>query len=80
MTFVSVSGIGSREQPGRVGLAADDLIVAAAGQPARTVDDLSGALQAVGASSNSDHTDRADYAALPARQPAPGRIPEPTAA
>jgi serine protease Do len=33
---------------GRAGLASGDLIVAAAGQPVRTVDDLSGALQAAG--------------------------------
>jgi serine protease Do len=32
----------------RAGLASGDLIVAAGGQPVRTVDDLSGALQAAG--------------------------------
>ena len=43
-----IRGVAEDSPAARSGLAAGDLIVAAAGQPVRTVDDLSGALQAAG--------------------------------
>jgi len=43
-----VHGVDESGPAGRAGLAAGDLIVTAAGQPVRTIDDLSGALQAAG--------------------------------
>jgi serine protease Do len=43
-----IRGVGEDSPAARAGLASGDLIVAAAGQPIRTVDDLSGALQAAG--------------------------------
>jgi S1-C subfamily serine protease len=43
-----VHGADERGPAARAGLAAGDLIVAAAGQPVRTIDDLSAALQAAG--------------------------------
>ena len=41
-----IHGVEERSPAGRAGLAPGDLILAAAGQPVRTVDDLTGALQA----------------------------------
>jgi serine protease Do len=41
-----IHGVEERSPAGRAGLASGDLILAAAGQPVRTVDDLTGALQA----------------------------------
>jgi serine protease Do len=41
-----IHGVEGRSPAGRAGLAPGDLILAAAGQPVRTVDDLTGALQA----------------------------------
>ena len=43
-----IRGVAEDSPAARAGLASGDLIVAAAGQPVRTVDDLSGALQAAG--------------------------------
>jgi S1-C subfamily serine protease len=43
-----IRGVADDSPAARAGLAPGDLIVAAAGQPVRTVDDLSGALQAAG--------------------------------
>jgi serine protease Do len=43
-----IRGVAEDSPAARAGLAAGDLIVAAAGQPVRTVDDLSGALQTAG--------------------------------
>ena len=43
-----IRGVAEDSPAARAGLAPGDLIVAAAGQPVRTVDDLSGALQAAG--------------------------------
>jgi serine protease Do len=43
-----IRGVTEDSPAARAGLASGDLIVAAAGQPVRTVDDLSGALQAAG--------------------------------
>ena len=43
-----IRGVAEDSPAARVGLASGDLIVAAAGQPVRTVDDLSGALQTAG--------------------------------
>jgi len=43
-----IRGVAEDSPGARAGLASGDLIVAAAGQPIRTVDDLSGALQAAG--------------------------------
>ena len=43
-----IRGVAEDSPAARAGLASGDLIVAAAGQPIRTVDDLSGALQAAG--------------------------------
>jgi serine protease Do len=43
-----IRGVSEDSPAARSGLAPGDLIVAAAGQPVRTVDDLSGALQAAG--------------------------------
>ena len=43
-----IRGVAEDSPAARAGLASGDLIVAAAGQPIRTVDDLSGALQSVG--------------------------------
>ena len=43
-----IHGVAEDSPAARAGLASGDLIVAAAGQPVRTVDDLSGALQAAG--------------------------------
>ncbi len=43
-----IHGVEERSPAGRAGLAPGDLILAAAGQPVRTVDDLTGALQAAG--------------------------------
>jgi serine protease Do len=43
-----IRGVADDSPAARAGLASGDLIVAAAGQPVRTVDDLSGALQAAG--------------------------------
>ena len=41
-----IHGVAERSPAGRAGLAPGDLILAAAGQPVRTLDDLTGALQA----------------------------------
>ena len=41
-----IHGVEERSPAGRAGLAPGDLILAAAGQPVRTIDDLTGALQA----------------------------------
>ena len=43
-----IRGVAEDSPAARAGLASGDLIVAAAGQPVRTVDDLSGALQTAG--------------------------------
>jgi S1-C subfamily serine protease len=43
-----IHGVEESSPAGRAGLAPGDLILAAAGQPVRTVDDLTGALQAAG--------------------------------